>query len=225
MKKQSCIIIFFIDLLTDIAGIETGNEILQYIFKPLICPVLIGYFLFSVNGINTQLKKWIIAALFFSWGGDVLLIFQGQKNIFFLLGLTSFLLAHIFYIVFLQNIRLAEKTHSNILLLLIVVIYYAVLISWLSPYLGDMKLPVRIYGVVISLMLLLAMHMLFIKNKISGKWMMIGAVLFVISDSVLAVNKFYQPFSGASLIIMLAYGLAQLFIIEGAIKYLYTSKK
>lgn len=225
MKKQSWIIIFFIVLLTDIAGIETGNEILQYIFKPLICPVLIGYFLFSVNGINTQLKKWIIAALFFSWGGDVLLIFQGQKNIFFLLGLTSFLLAHIFYIVFLQNIRLAEKTHSNILLLLIVVIYYAVLISWLSPYLGDMKLPVRIYGVVISLMLLLAMHMLFIKNKISGKWMMIGAVLFVISDSVLAVNKFYQPFSGASLIIMLAYGLAQLFIIEGAIKYLYTSKK
>ncbi len=225
MKKQSWIIIFFIVLLTDIAGIETGNEILQYIFKPLICPVLIGYFLFSVNGINTQLKKWIIAALFFSWGGDVLLIFQGQKNIFFLLGLTSFLLAHIFYIVFLQNIRLAEKIHSNILLLLIVVIYYAVLISWLSPYLGDMKLPVRIYGVVISLMLLLAMHMLFIKNKISGKWMMIGAVLFVISDSVLAVNKFYQPFSGASLIIMLAYGLAQLFIIEGAIKYLYTSKK
>ena len=71
------------------------------------------------------------------------------------------------------------------------------LISWLSPYLGDMKLPVRIYGIVISFMFMLAMHMLFIKNKTAGKWMMIGALLFVISDSVLAINKFYQSFEAA----------------------------
>ena len=43
-----------------------------------------------------------------------------------------------------------------------------------------------------------------------------GALLFVISDSVLAINKFYQPFEVAGVIIMLTYGLAQLFIVEGA---------
>jgi len=45
-------------------------------------------------------------------------------------------------------------------------------------------------------------------------------VLFVISDSVLAINKFYQPFEAANVIIMLTYGLAQLFIVTGAIRYL-----
>jgi len=41
-----------------------------------------------------------------------------------------------------------------------------------------------------------------------------------LSDSVLAINQFYQSFPLAGVIIMLTYGLAQLFIIEGAIKYI-----
>jgi uncharacterized membrane protein YhhN len=82
-----------------------------------------------------------------------------------------------------------------------------------------MKLPVRIYGIVISFMLMLAMHMLFSKNKPAGRLMMTGALLFVISDSILAVNKFYQSFEIAGVVIVLTYGLAQLFIVEGAIRY------
>jgi len=62
--------------------------------------------------------------------------------------------------------------------------------------------------------------MLWIKNKMAGRWMMTGALLFVISDSVLAINKFYQSFEMAGVIIMLTYGLAQLFIVQGAIKYI-----
>ena len=89
-----------------------------------------------------------------------------------------------------------------------------------------MKLPVRIYGIVISFMFMLALHMLFIKDKVAGKWMMLGALLFIISDSALAINKFYQPFEVASVIIMLTYGLAQLFIIEGARRYItFTGKE
>jgi uncharacterized membrane protein YhhN len=50
--------------------------------------------------------------------------------------------------------------------------------------------------------------------------MFTGALLFVISDSVLAVNKFYQPFAFAPVLIMITYGLAQLFITQGAIEYI-----
>jgi uncharacterized membrane protein YhhN len=88
-----------------------------------------------------------------------------------------------------------------------------------------MKLPVRIYGIVISFMFMLAMHMMFMKNKIAGRWMMTGALLFVISDSVLAINKFYQPLETAGIIIMLSYALAQLFIIEGASRYITSDYK
>lgn len=225
MKRQYWLIAFLLALTANIIGIQLNNDLLQYISKPLIIPVLVGYFLSQTGGNASGLKKWVIAALIFSWGGDVLLMFQAKKEIFFLLGLSSFLLAHIFYIIFFHQVRIREGIKSNPWLLAVVVVYYAVLIVWLSPYLGEMKLPVRIYGIVISFMFMLAMHMLFIKNRQAGKWMMLGALLFVISDSVLAINKFYQPFELAGVLIMLTYGLAQLLIVEGAIKYIRGLKK
>lgn len=223
MKKRLWIIAFLIALVTDIVGIQMDNEILQYLSKPLIIPFLAAYFFSETGNISSKLQKWILLALFFSWGGDVLLMFQGQRDIFFLLGLSSFLAAHIFYIIFFYKVRLAEKVKRSIWLLLVVIIYYAALITWLSPYLNEMEWPVRIYGVVISIMFMLAMHMLYINNRNAGKWMMIGALLFVISDSVLAVNKFYQAFETAGIVIMLTYGLAQFLIVEGAIRYIRSS--
>jgi uncharacterized membrane protein YhhN len=74
-------------------------------------------------------------------------------------------------------------------------------------------------------MFMLAMHMFFIKNISAGKWMMVGALLFVISDSTLAINKFYKPFEMAGVIIMLTYGAAQFFIVKGAADYMASSKK
>ena len=220
MRKKHWIIIFFTLLAAEMTGIQLGNEIIQFICKPLLMPVL-GACLFSqTTGMNSRLKVWLTAALFFSWTGDVLLLFQENASIFFLLGLLAFLLAHICYIGFFHSVRVKENVKSNLWLLLVVVIYYAVLISVLSPFLGPMKLPVRIYGIVISFMFMLAMHMLFIKQKKAGRWMMWGALLFVISDSALAINKFYLPFEGAGLVIILTYGLAQLFIMEGGIRYL-----
>ncbi len=220
MKKNYWIIAYAVVFAVHLAGIYRSNEMLQVFSKPLLVILLIVYFLSQTRIWNDTLKKWIPAALFFSWVGDVLLMFQGENQLFFLLGLSSFLLAHIFYIVFFHNIRIRENIKSSWLLLFIVVVYYAVLITLLSPYLGTMKLPVRVYGIFISFMFLLAMYMLFIKNKPAGRLMMTGALFFVISDSILAINKFYQSFEPAGIIIMLTYGLAQLFITEGAIKYI-----
>ncbi len=225
MKEKHWIFLFVIVLTGDIVGVQLDNTLLQTIFKPLIIPVLVGYFGLQVKSITTGITKWVLFALIFSLAGDVLLMFQGKKEIFFLLGLASFLIAHIFYIIFFHHVRVRENVKSNPWLLVIVVVYYAALISWLSPYLGEMKLPVRIYGIIISIMFMLAMHMLSIKNKIAGSWMLWGALLFVVSDSVLAINKFYQPFEAANVIIMLTYGLAQLFIVKGAANYINSTHK
>jgi len=219
MKKNYWITLFLVVLTADIAGIQLQNEAIQYICKPLLMIILAAFFLSQTKSRVSGLKKWIPAALFFSWAGDMLLMFQESKSLFFLLGLSAFLIAHIFYIVFFHNIRVRENIKSNPLLLLIVVVYYAGLMTLLSPHLGAMKLPVRIYGIVISFMFMLAMHMLFINNKTAGRWMLSGAMLFVMSDSILALNKFYQPFEAAGIIIMLTYGLAQFFIVMGAIHY------
>ena len=225
MKKQTWIICYIGILAVHLAGIVFNIQLLEYIIKPMIVIWLLLYFLSQIVNINSGLKKWILAALFFSWTGDVLLLFQQNNSVFFLLGLSAFLIAHIFYIIFFNRVRVNESVHGNVWLLLIVVIYYSSLISLLYSHLGGMKLPVLVYGIVISWMFMLAMHMLFIKNKTAGKWMMTGALLFVISDSLLAVNKFYQPFAIAGVVIMLSYGLAQLFIVEGSVQYITSVDK
>lgn len=223
MSKRYRIIIFFIILVADLVAVQGQYKMAEYIFKPLIIIWLMASFVLQLRYVQNSLKKWIIFALFFSWLGDVLLMFDQEDSLFFLMGLSSFLIAHIFYILFFHFVRIREMVKSRWYLLLIVAIYYGVIIAILSPYLGDMKLPVRIYAVVISFMFLLAMHMLFMKNKMTGLRMMTGALLFVISDSLLAINKFYQPFEMAGFFVMSTYGLAQLFITEGAIRYIQRS--
>lgn len=225
MKKQIWLFAFIAVLLLDIIGIQLHNELLQWISKPLIVPFLGMYFFQTAGAVISPLRKWIVLALFFSWGGDVLLMFQENNELFFLLGLSSFLLAHIFYILFFHFIRVGEQIRSNGWFLLVVVIYYSVLLSWLSPYLGNFKLPVRIYGVIICMMLMMAMHLTALKNQKAGWLTLGGAILFVLSDSVLAVNKFYISFGTAGLVVMLTYGAAQFYLVKGAIEYLCRGNK
>lgn len=194
--------------------------LIQYVTKPMIVAVLLVYFNFLTGNSDHQLKNKITMALAFSWIGDVLLLFQPRNEIFFLLGLSSFLIAHIFYVIFFNSVKKQEKVRSKLLVVLIVAIYYSTLIIFLHPHLGAMKLPVALYGMVISFMLLLSLHMPGIINKNAGRLMAAGAILFVISDSLLAINKFYSPFEMAGILVMLTYGVAQLLIVEGAAKYI-----
>ncbi|MBL7708473.1 MAG: lysoplasmalogenase, partial [Chitinophagaceae bacterium] len=100
MKKINWVILFLLVLTGNIAGMYMNSPWLEKITKPLLMIVMIIYFVSSVNTNSSALKKWIIAALVFSWLGDVLLMFQQEQPIFFLLGLSAFLIAHIFYIIF-----------------------------------------------------------------------------------------------------------------------------
>lgn len=219
MKQTYWVILFLIVLLANILGSVFNNTLLQNISKPLLMPLLMGWFLFSgIRSITN--RKWILAALFFSWLGDVLLMFQEKDALFFMLGLAAFLIAHIFYIIFFFEINRKEKSKLNLFIIIAVVAYYIGLLTILFPTLGEMKIPVIVYGLVISIMLLSALHLPITKNREASIGLMMGAVLFVISDSVLAINKFYRPFEYSGVLIMLTYGLAQWFIVNGAILYL-----
>lgn len=220
MKKEGLTIFFFILLAANITGVGANIVLLQYITKPLLMPALALFFLLQNTSRKSLPGKWVMAALFFSWAGDVLLMFQEKIPDFFLFGLSAFLIAHIFYIIFFHSVRIKTGIRSRPLLFLPVIVYYAVLIFWLFPGLGDMKMPVIIYGLVISFMLVLALHMLFIRNKQAGMLMTLGAILFVISDSILAFNKFYWSFTLAGVWIMLTYGIAQYLIVKGASRYI-----
>lgn len=225
MKKKYWLLLYVFVLAGYITGMQMHLETVQYICKPLIMLVLLGYFATGVKSLFAGLSRWVFAAIIFSMAGDTLLLFQAKDPQFFLLGLSAFLLAHIFYILFFNGIRIKEAIPFKPYTLLIVAVYYTGLIAILYPGLKEMKVPVLVYGVVISTMFLLAIHMLFIKQKKAGQWMMSGALFFVLSDSILAIDKFYEHFDAAGILIMLTYGAAQLFIIKGAVEYIAAEEK
>ena len=158
--------------------------------------------------------------LIFSLGGDTLLMFQDQGG-FFVYGLSSFLLAHIFYI--LAFFRTNRKNHEIPLIkrqgwvMVLIVAYGFLFFREIKDDLGSMIGPVMIYTMAITLMLLLAANRY---KKVSDKsyWFVLGgALLFVASDSILAWNKFVHHLDWSHTLIMSTYGLAQLFIAQGAI--------
>jgi uncharacterized membrane protein YhhN len=223
MTKKLWLTLFFIITAADIFAIASDNNDLRWFTKVFIIPLLAGYYISSLILIRTAFRKWIPAALFFSWCGDVLLMLEPYKSQFFTLGLVAFLLAHICYIDFFQLLIRKEKIRLNPLLIAPVFLYYVVLMILLFPHLGSLKIPVLIYGFIISSMLALALHTLRLKNQDAGLNIAGGAILFIVSDSVLAINKFYKPFEGAGVIILVTYALAQLLIVTGAIKYMRKS--
>ena len=190
------------------------EEIAQYL-KPFLLPILLVA-VYSSGKFKT--KSILLTALTFSWIGDVILLFANKGEIYFILGLVAFLLSHIFYSV-LFNKQTNSKTISNKLSfgagIGLILVYFSIMMGTLGPKLGSLILPVVIYAIVISTMLFFALKGNFQWNTIPYHAILVGAVFFISSDSILAFNKFYQPIPQASFLIMATYLLAQYSIVWG----------
>lgn len=211
-KKLS--VVFWSIALLDIICTLAGLTIPHYILKTLLLPVLM---LLLRTAREQTGYRLLLAGLVFSWLGDVLLLFEGRHELFFIFGLASFLTTHIFYILFF----LGKRTAGRSLLirqpywLLLIPGYGAALVWLLYPNLRDMKVPVIAYAVVICTMLLGSIQAFSPNNRRAGIYYCFGALSFIASDSLLALNKFYQPFAYAGAAIMFTYCLAQFLIVWG----------
>ena len=192
-----------------------NQEEMVRVVKPFLLPILLVAVYYTEN---FSTKKILLTALTFSWIGDVILLFADRGEIYFILGLVAFLLSHIFYIV-LFNKQTISKTIRNKLSfgagIGLIVIYFSMMITMLGPKLGSLTVPVVIYAIVISTMLYFALKGSFQWEAIPNHSVLIGALLFISSDSILAFNKFYEPIPAASLLIMVTYLLAQYGIVKG----------
>ncbi|HMR85044.1 MAG TPA: lysoplasmalogenase [Niabella sp.] len=224
MKPKHWSYIFLAVVAGYFAGMAISNDVLLLIFKPLLVTSLLGYFISSTIQVSSTLKKWIIGALLFSIAGDTLLMFANNNELFFILGLIAFLIAHIFYIVCFHTIRTKEGITGKWYAAIIVAVYYFLIINFLLPHLGGLKYAVIIYGLVISFMLLIAMHLYDLKDNLTARYILTGAILFVVSDSVLAINKFYQPYTWGGWAIMITYTMAQWLLVKGCVRYILGNK-
>ena len=207
---------FFIVSVLNVAALIFSISILFTITKPLIVLSLMAHY----ARVAPTKSKLFLLALLFCLAGDVSLMFVENNELFFMGGLAAFLVGHILYIITYrqhQRAGMGEELLSTqkIRFALPIVLAGTGLIAVLFPSLGDLQFPVLIYAVVLMIMVITALLRYGKTGMVSYWQVLLGAILFMISDSMLAVNKFLHPFYAASLAVMITYIAAQYFIVKG----------
>jgi len=154
-----------------------------------------------------KLSPWITAALAFSALGDAF----GAAHVF-LAQMGAFACAHVCYIVFFcyqeKKVEAMQRRMTRIFLALL---YGGLIITYLLPYVpaGVLTAGVTIYCYLILVMLLMAL-------RAKNHWFAIGALLFVFSDSILAINKFAIDIPYATWFIMVSYYAGQYLLFRAS---------
>ncbi len=206
--------LIIITAILHIWGEYSGPVQLIYIFKPLTTSLIIVLAAISQPPLLKRYKNIIIVGLIFSLGGDILLMIPRDLFVF---GLISFLIAHLIYIYAFSR---EYPIHFKILPFFIAMVYGIGFFIILSPGLGDMRIPVAGYILVILTMGYTAWDQWQHNHSQWALLAFVGALLFVISDSVLAFDKFYQPFLFARGLSLSTYFTAQWLIARSIVRTL-----
>jgi alkenylglycerophosphocholine/alkenylglycerophosphoethanolamine hydrolase len=146
-----------------------------------------------------------IIGLFFSMLGDFILDFDRQAG--FLYGLGAFFVAHLFYIASLGKWSIKPQS----ILVGLVVLSYGGFVSYLIfPQLGKLQIPVIAY---MTILFIMTLSTLFCYR--SNPWLVLGGISFLISDSIIGLNKFYHTIPFSAVMIMSSYYFAQYALVRG----------
>lgn len=180
---------------------ESGERVLMYFVKPTTTMLILVLAYLSAPEVLTPYAFWIMAGLLFGLFGDVFLMFPDRL---FRMGLVSFLIGHVFYIfAFTSGVGFG----FTVSILLPVGVFGGIVFLLLRPHLKTMLWPVVVYILVICLMATQAWSRW---SEIGGSLQAaLGAALFLISDAILALNRFRKPFRRARAMNLSTYFLAQ----------------
>jgi uncharacterized membrane protein YhhN len=216
--KKIALILFALVAVAELIAVTFNIPLVQTIAKPLIMTTLMSYYFLNVSERN----YFFLIAMAFCWLGDVLLMFQGDE-IYFIGGLVAFLTGHVLYVFSYRQMREPEGLGllgpQRIRFSFPIILAGTGLVVVLLPHLGELKIPVMIYALVLTIMVLQALFRFGFTSKRSFVLIFVGALFFMISDSALAINKFMHALPMASLLIMATYITAQYLIVEGAIAH------
>jgi uncharacterized membrane protein YhhN len=205
-------------------GEATGSRMLVYACKPLMLLVLSSWFYFNTRRVGDRFTLLVQAGLFFSLIGDVALMFQHLDDFNFLIGLGAFLVAQLCYtIAFLQNVFDVGALRPPWLPLLIsfmLAVYGYFFAERLLPMVDEgIRIPVAIYAAAITAMGMAAAFRWGRTYLRSFVLVLIGALFFITSDSLLAIDRFLEPLEAASWSVILTYAIAQVLIVLGAVAH------
>lgn len=200
-------------------ALQKNQPRLEYVAKPA---VMIALFLWLLTSVGLQgALLWFGLGILFSLAGDILLMLSLDR--FFLTGLVTFLIAHVAYVIGF-NMPLPELSGWSFLLAFIVGINgVRVMRRILAPVAAQgqsgLRIPIILYGVIISIMLLSALMKLtdLSWNAVAALLVGLGAFLFYLSDIILAWMKFIAPVQHGRIYNILSYHLGQIALIAGVV--------
>lgn len=230
--------LYFATAVVELYAEVTNNDLLHFFSKPLLMILLLAFYIQASKGPLGRLQGFIAASLVFAWVGDVALMFVpkspddieimgiAKKPNYFLAGLAAFLFAHMLYAIAFANVSDKNKKpvlRKRVWVVIPLVIYMAAFLYALVPAINAQPLtrpflgPVIIYSAAIATMVAFALNRYGRVNDKSFAFVFGGALLFMFSDSIIAINKFIQPFAAAGIFIMALYIAGQYLIVKGAI--------
>ena len=210
--------------LLDWMAVARGHKRLEYFAKPGVMLALLAAIGFS-SGFQRPML-WFSLGVIFSLAGDVFLMLRRER---FMAGLVAFLLAHVFYLAGLTSTAPQITLAGGIVAILVgltgIQLYRAIRSGLVHSNQEQLKLPVMVYAIFISLMLLAALLTLVTSNEAwlpaAALLVSAGALLFYLSDTFLAWNRFVHPLRNARLRVIVPYHLGQALLILGAILNFY----
>lgn len=188
-----------------------GARVVAGMLKPLPIAVLLGAVLLAEPPGPLPYRMLVAAALVLSMAGDVCLLWKR----FFVPGLACFLVAHLLYIsAFAQGVDRPGWASA-----IPFVLFAALVLARLWPHLGRYRAPIAVYVAVITTMGWLATQRAFggAVEATSARLALVGAVAFMTSDTLLAVNRFARPFRGGDTAVMATYYAAQALLALSAV--------
>lgn len=184
--------------------------VMDFPFNSFLKPIPILCLLFGVwrSPVSKHAKFLLISALSFSLLGDLVLTFPIVMTLEY--GIAFFMLAHCSYIIlFLQDCSYQLRRLVFFLPVLLLTIF---LFRFLDPSLGEMRIYVIIY-----LCELMAMVLFAFQVRHTAFWTAIGALVFLLSDLILAFNLFIFMQIKLNVAVMFLYYLAQLLLISSLV--------
>jgi uncharacterized membrane protein YhhN len=186
-----------------IAAEAKGRYRRAYVLRPATMGAIIALAAWRISGRPSRFALFILAGLAASLAGDVFMMLRKKR---FVEGLAAFLAAQLLYIAALLSVMPPRVSLGTALPLLVFALF---MMRILIPRAGRMKAPVAVYLVAITVMAALAAERFIVVGGISALSTFAAALLFVVSDSILAVNRFAKTIPSAQILILSSYYAAQ----------------
>jgi uncharacterized membrane protein YhhN len=232
-SAQNFLGLFLLFSLANLFALITTSSGDNYITKPFLM-IWLGWYVYAkLKPLATATSKWLVAGLGFSFLGDTLLLFADGRpsgGLFFLLGLASFLLTHVAYWLAFHYWPHQQKgkLSRQPWLVLPFLLYWALMIWILWPLPEGMDIPVMIYSAVIMIMAAKALHIGPNLPRGDQLMLLVGAILFVLSDSIIALSRFTELLPTSPVVtgwaIMITYLSGQLLIVLAVVRALIQSR-